>query len=230
MQRSESITELTKALVAAQGEFKPAIKSKTNPLLHSKYATLDNVIEAVRDALKAHGLCFVQPLSNGDEGNPLLETIIIHESGESFSTSAHIPAMAGNKGVNDLQAFGSALTYMRRYMLASMLGISSEEDSDGGRPKAKTVVAKATEPIETTRKQPVTAPVTKPQEPKKSNAPHWIEDDETRKNFWGSTGKLTLTHEQVHTALGVTSLKEYTGTQGEAKTAITKWTADQVPA
>jgi hypothetical protein len=131
MEHSETFVELTKALAQAQGDFPPVPKSRTNPHLKNKYATLDDVINTIRAPLKAHGLSFVQPLSNGTDGAVVLETIIMHESGEWISTTAHVPAMGENRGVNELQSFGAALTYMRRYMLTAMLGISSEEDGDG---------------------------------------------------------------------------------------------------
>ena len=211
MERSETITELCKALSAAQGEFQPATKGRTNPHLNSKYATLDDVIDAVRQPMKAHGLSFVQPLSNGNEGAVVLETVILHESGEWIGTTAHVPALSGNRGVNELQSFGGALTYMRRYMLTSMLGISSEEDGDGNsKPKARP------------------AQQAKPQQAKPQPAlTHWINDSSTRAGFWAWTKDKTLTHEQVHEALGVTSLKEFKGSKLEATNRINKWLSAQ---
>lgn len=51
-----------------------------------------------------------------------------------MSCSAPIQTQAA-KGLSDLQSFGVALSYMRRYMLTTMLGINSGDDTDGGKPK-----------------------------------------------------------------------------------------------
>lgn len=211
MNRSETITEIAKALAAAQGKFPPVPKTRTNPLFKHKYATLDDVINTVRGPLAAHGLSFVQPLSNGADGAVVLETVIIHQSGEWLSTIAHVPALSGNKATNELQTFGGALTYMRRYMLTSMLGISSEEDGDGNGEKSKPKRA---------RSKPTGPPPPKGDSPP---PPHWVDDSKQRAGFWAWAKKLALSSEDVHQALDVESLRDFTGTMGVAKTCIKAW-------
>lgn len=130
MQMSEQISELTKALAQAQGEFHAAPKTGENPHLQNHYATLDDVIGAIREPLSKHGLSFVQPIKNTDNGL-VMETILLHESGQWLGCEAVVPDNPGNRGVSGLQALGGALTYMRRYMLTAMLGINAEEDNDG---------------------------------------------------------------------------------------------------
>ena len=58
-------------------------------------------------------------------------------------------------------------------------------------------------------------------------AAHWIENPEVRKRFWAWAEGLGLSHDDVHAALGVTSVKEYGGTMLDARTAIENWIADQ---
>jgi len=144
MNSSETITKVASALAKAQGQFEAAVKSGKNPHLRNTYATLDDIIAAVRGPLAANGLSFIQPLSAAkDDDSYALETTILHESGEWISTWAVVPTLSSNRGVNELQAFGSALTYMRRYMLSAMLGINTEEDDDGnGRRKQRESKAK----------------------------------------------------------------------------------------
>lgn len=149
MERSESIAALAAALSAAQGQFKAAQKSRTNTFLKNKYATLDDIIAVVREPLHKNGLSFIQPLTGTGDGFEI-ETILIHESGEWLSCKSAIPNWAA-KGVNELQKFGGALTYMRRYMLSSMLGVSSDEDADGNGARSsgkKKAVKKAAEKVE----------------------------------------------------------------------------------
>lgn len=130
MKRSEQINELATALSAAQGAIKPAPKDAKNPHLRSRYTTLDSIIETIKSALAANGLAFTQLLASS-EGGATLTTILLHSSGQWLSTTAKCFEAKEQKGVNALQSFGSALTYMKRYQLSAMLGISSGVDDDG---------------------------------------------------------------------------------------------------
>ena len=111
------------ALVKAQKEFAPALKTSTNPHFKSKYVGLDGCVEAVIDALNNHGIALIQ--RNHDcENGVKVETVLLHESGEEFSGGIlHVPAIK-----NDPQAYGSALTYARRYSLMATCGIAPEDD------------------------------------------------------------------------------------------------------
>jgi threonine dehydrogenase-like Zn-dependent dehydrogenase len=126
MKTSESIKEIAGALVKAQTEIKAAIKDATNPFFKNKYADLASVIEAVRIPLNKAGISFLQPAS-ADEHGVIVETVLLHSSGEWISESLHMPV---NK--QDAQAVGSAITYGRRYGLQSLCGVPSEDD-DGER-------------------------------------------------------------------------------------------------
>ena len=126
MKTSEQINELAAALAQAQDEFNPVKKSGINPHLKSRYATLDDVLNAVSQALARNGLALVQMLDEGD----LLTTTLMHASGQWIASACAVPSMDGNRGVNQLQAFGGALTYMRRYALTALLGVSSDSDDD----------------------------------------------------------------------------------------------------
>lgn len=129
--KSEQINELAAALAQAQNCMTPAKKDQTNPHLKNTYATLDSIIEAARQPLSTNGLSFVQILEQSETG-PRLETWLLHSSGQWIQGKIEIKAGAGNRGINEIQALGSALTYYKRYALAAMLGISvADEDDDG---------------------------------------------------------------------------------------------------
>lgn len=130
MDRSESINELATALAKAQGAFPAVVKGGTNPHLKNKYATLDDVIEAVRKPLAEQSLAFVQLIGRGDSSSTLT-TMLMHASGQFISTTADVDKLAGNRAVNDMQSLGAALTYMKRYQLSALLGLNTETDSDG---------------------------------------------------------------------------------------------------
>lgn len=128
--RSDSINELAEALAKAQSEMKPAAKDGKNPHLKNSYATLDSIIETTRHPLSSNGLSFSQLLQQGDTGL-LLETFLLHSSGQWLQSEVLVTPSTGNRGINEMQALGSALTYLKRYALAAMLGISVDIDDDG---------------------------------------------------------------------------------------------------
>jgi hypothetical protein len=81
-----------------------------------------------------------------------VESILTHESGE-FVSERILIALAEEKGKSRVQAAGSTLTYLRRYSWASILGMYSDEDSDGSSPvQAFTAKASATLPPPPVRK------------------------------------------------------------------------------
>ena len=62
-----------------------------------------------------------------------VESVLSHESGEFVSERILIPLME-EKGKTKVQCAGSTLTYLRRYSWAAILGMYSDEDSDGSSP------------------------------------------------------------------------------------------------
>jgi len=131
-------SSLASALATAFGEFEAAAKDATNPHFKSKYAGLPSVIDAVRPALIANRLFFTQATHEA-EGGVCVETVVHHESGESMSFGRlFVPA---NK--NDAQAYGSALTYARRYSLMTAFGIPAEDDDGNAAVKSGVAPAKA---------------------------------------------------------------------------------------
>ncbi|RKY04566.1 MAG: hypothetical protein DRP56_09895 [Planctomycetota bacterium] len=127
MKTSESIVNIAKAFAAAQGELKAVPKIAINPYFSSKYADLSTVIDIVQPVLLRHGLIWLQPPHKA-EGGVVIETVLIHaESGEWFSGECFIPAKK-----QDAQAYGSALTYARRYCLSAMFGLKTTDDDGQG--------------------------------------------------------------------------------------------------
>lgn len=123
-----STPNLAKAFLAAQGQMDNASKDGVNPHFHSKYATLQSVRAAVLPALTANDLMVLQgfePASVPDAG-VVIVTHLIHVSGEKLESRLFVPASK-----KDPQGFGSAITYGRRYALAAICGIGSDEDDDG---------------------------------------------------------------------------------------------------
>jgi hypothetical protein len=121
--QSDSIGNLALALAKAQGEMGAAAKDASNPHFRSKYADLSSIMDACREPLSKHGLAVTQLPGRGDDGSVQLTTILMHESGEHLgSTISSRPAQ------ENPQVVGSILTYLRRYALASVVGVVSDDD------------------------------------------------------------------------------------------------------
>lgn len=122
---------LYKALAAFQSEV-PNIYKNANGYNY-KFADLGEINDIIKPLLTKHGLGYVQPL----EGSGV-KTIIFHtESGESIESTVEVPQGVKLNGMNDFQVLGSAITYLRRYSLSSMLGLITDEDADAAGEQVK---------------------------------------------------------------------------------------------
>lgn len=89
------------------------------------YADLPQIFSVINPLLKKHKLCFTQLLENDG-----IKTILFHvESGEQLESFTQIPKVKLGS-MNDYQAYGSGVTYFRRYALSSMLGLITDKDID----------------------------------------------------------------------------------------------------
>jgi hypothetical protein len=118
--KAPKLSKLYIALAKAQGEFPEIQKTRTNPFYNSKYADLADVRKAVQPSLSKNGLSLVQILKG-----KLLITKLFHQDGGVIESEIPIDLSQKPQGI------GSALTYLRRYCLCSILGVASEEDDDG---------------------------------------------------------------------------------------------------
>lgn len=126
IERSESIKELATALAKAQAALRPASKDAVNPHFKSKYADLGAVWEACREPLSSNGLSVVQLPADSEPGRLALTTMLMHSSGEYLSTTYSLKLQQ-----DTAHGAGSALTYLRRYALAALVGVVADEDDDG---------------------------------------------------------------------------------------------------
>lgn len=119
------------ALASAQANMGKALKQANNPHFRSKYADLGSVMDACLPALNEAGIALIQPTGEDEHGR-FVETTLIHgESGETLS--CRVPLIVGK---NDMQGYGSAVTYARRYGLMAMAGIAPEDDDGNAAAKA----------------------------------------------------------------------------------------------
>jgi hypothetical protein len=120
MNKSESIKNISAALISFSVKVEKVKKDATNPFFKSKYATLSNILEAIHEPLIESGLSFSQ-FPTDENG---LTTILMHaESGEYLESTYSMRPVK-----DDPQGRGSVITYQRRYALAAVLGLNIDDD------------------------------------------------------------------------------------------------------
>lgn len=149
MNKSENLGNLAKALSVVQSKLQPALKDAKNPFFKNNYSTLNSVWDSCRALLSENGLSVVQTNEPAETG-VIVETVLLHISNEWISGSIFLPLAK-----HDPQGVGSAISYGRRYGLAAIIGIVSDEDDDGNH---------ASRPREQHKPQQATPQQPKPQE------------------------------------------------------------------
>jgi len=121
---SEQISNIAAALLKAQRDIGHVLKAADNPYFKMRYADLTAVIDSVKEPLNKNGITFLQAVDSDTEGKPVIDTILLHESGQYLSTRTPVFC----KKPDDPQAFGSGVTYSKRYALQAILGLPTEDD------------------------------------------------------------------------------------------------------
>lgn len=157
------------ALLEVQKGIETVKKNARNDHFKNGYADLTAIMEAIKGPLNDAGFVIVQKPEPSESIDTIkLTTELIHTSGDRFSCTATAPLEKRGP-----QAYGSALTYLRRYSLVSLLGIATEDDDGNGASKnGNGHHQPASEPRKTT---PAPAQEAKPTEPKGEKP--WGKDD-----------------------------------------------------
>jgi len=119
--KSEKVDQIAKALVEAQKEIQPAEKKSINPFFESKYADLQSIWEACQEPLTKNGLAVSQTMEASTEG-VTVTTTLLHASGQWIDGSLFLRPQK-----NDPQAIGKCISYARRYSLAAIVGVVTED-------------------------------------------------------------------------------------------------------
>lgn len=149
MKTSESIKELTGALLKFQGEVKGIAKDGKG--YNYSYITLDQILELIRPKLVESDITLIQEVHSRilDSGK-IVDAVITrlnHISGEYMETEPlYIEATATPKKDGTIppvtpQEHGSAITYAKRYQLSALLALNADVDDDANQYKqSKTTV------------------------------------------------------------------------------------------
>jgi len=171
---SPSIAQLAAALSGAQGEigeiFKTKtaqVKTKTGGEYRYAYADLSSVLSVVRPTLGKHGLAFSQGFERAERGLTLTTTLL-HSSGEWLSSTLSMPV-----GDSTPQAYGSTMTYARRYALTALVGVAAEDDDgQAGKGETETEIKPSSARVPSTPRAATPTPLSTPSpSPQRSNSP-----------------------------------------------------------
>jgi hypothetical protein len=126
---SPTIGTISAALAKAQAEVKEVVRNLTAHVqsekanYNYKYAGLDEVYKATRDAAAKNGLSLFQRFADGG-----IHTILLHESGEWLDYGIYPLGTCSTH-----QQRGGAITYARRYVEGVVFKVAPEDDDDGVR-------------------------------------------------------------------------------------------------
>lgn len=122
-QMSEKTDIVLDKLMKAKQQIGTVKKDSKNPFHKSNYASLNAYIDASEEHLIQNGLILVQA-GNGSFSEPIIVATLMHpESGQWLKS--YLPILNPKQ---DSQGLGASVTYMRRYSIATLLGLVSEDD------------------------------------------------------------------------------------------------------
>lgn len=121
--QSEQVNELFAALAKAQAEMGHAKKVSENPFFKSNYADLASVVDTCRPHLAKHGLAVIHLPESADGVLVTVRCRLTHASGQWIECGLTVRPVKA-----DPQGIGSAITYARRYTLAAIVGVATEDD------------------------------------------------------------------------------------------------------
>lgn len=137
--QSENVTDLIKSLIKAKGEFRSVYKEKKNSNIGYKYSSLENIFAMTDPVLLSNDMTIVQATEPRD-GDQFIRTSLYHSSGQWITSylkivpepavlrKGEVPTSVPKPVTN--QDIGKSLTYMRRYAVMSLLGISFSDEED----------------------------------------------------------------------------------------------------
>lgn len=152
IEMSEKTDQLIPALFEVSKEIEPIQKTIRNDFLGSKYASLPDVLAAIKPILEKQNLLMSGMITSPDTTGIQITFEILHISGQYKRFSGCFPAEP-KKGISNVQSAGASITYALRYLIGSFFMIPFESDDDGNkRPPAKPKVQPNTQALDIIKK------------------------------------------------------------------------------
>jgi|TARA_R100000479_G_scaffold32555_1_gene13230 hypothetical protein len=115
---------LINAMIKATENLNHIVNDSSNPFFKSKYASLKQVLDTVKQPYAEQGI-HIQQISHESDTGAVVETVFFGHGGELSTGKVHMPSPK-----TDPQAFGSALSYAKRYSLQMACGLATVEEDD----------------------------------------------------------------------------------------------------
>lgn len=153
MTRSQEIGAFAEALCKAQGSMGFAEKDSVNPHFRSRYPSLAACWDACRRPLADNGLSVTQGFDRiGDD--LIVWTLLLHASGQWIETRCSTTPRDFSP-----QSIGSAVSYMKRYQLAAIVGLAADDDDGEAAQHQRARPATTATPTAVAQSQPATATI-----------------------------------------------------------------------
>jgi hypothetical protein len=144
----------------AQSEMLPVVRDARNSHLNNKYARLETIDAAMRPIYTRHGFSVrygSAPASS--EGMIRITCTVAHAGGYFEEQYLDAPTVnAGSQGgrtaTTPVQAVGSAITYLRRYLLSMVFNVVLADDDDDGEGMRRAAAAPMARPDRIAEKAP----------------------------------------------------------------------------
>lgn len=123
-------TEFLSAFARLQKDL-PAVERKGTGHNNKKYARFEDFVATIKPKLAENGFSLSFRLEHTEKFIKVIG-VLGHEAGHQEATEILLPAdKSGNK--NEVQAVGSTISYGKRYVGMTLLGIATEDEDDDGK-------------------------------------------------------------------------------------------------
>jgi hypothetical protein len=152
MEHDQARRAFNQAMADAQAVMPPVVRSATNTHLRNKYAKLEDMDREMRPIYTDHGFSVRFGSAPAPfEGYIRITCTVAHASGyfEENYLDAPITAVGsqgGKTATTSVQAVGSAVTYLRRYLLGMVFNIVLADEDDDGEGMRRTAAAATPRP------------------------------------------------------------------------------------
>jgi hypothetical protein len=120
--QSKEQDKLFAALSKCLGEMNKTDMERTGSGNRGNYATLTDLTVFAMPLLAKYELCFrMEPIEKNNQD--YLRSVLGHSSGQWNSSTCKITVDYKTSGTDPLQAYGKALTYMKKYVFGAYFGL-----------------------------------------------------------------------------------------------------------
>lgn len=139
-ERGQAEKQYNAAFAAFKAEAVKIIKNKTvdgnSPLKGKTYAELHAVVNAITPALSKHGLSAAWKITKDEKDWIEVTCTLKHIAGHSESVTMGGPPDSGG-AKNPIQSRASTISYLERYTLKAITGLSEQDDDKDGNAPAQ---------------------------------------------------------------------------------------------